>query len=904
MPLDEYHAKRDFSHTPEPDGGTPSAAGTLSFVVQKHHARALHYDFRLELDGVLMSWAVPKGPSLDPHDKRLAMHVEDHPLDYGGFEGTIPAGEYGAGSVIVWDRGTWEPLGDPHAGMAKGDFKFTLHGEKLRGLWVLVRLKPRPGERRESWLLIKEKDEFVRPAESYNLLAEEPLSVISGVDVEDAGKAGAVGGAGGDGFSAQAGGNPDAGTSASIPAAPSDGARVTSRAAVASAFPDSVDIQLATLVDGVPEGDEWVAEAKYDGYRVVMTLDLGRARAFTRSHADWSERFSGLVHAVEELPASSAIIDGEAVIFDDAGVSRFELLQRGLSEHPERVAFAAFDLQYLNGYDLRELPLLQRKELLRELLGGLGGTSPLRYADHVAGSAAGEFFRAACLSDLEGVVCKKADSRYTPGRNRDWVKIKCRQSQELVVGGFTEGAGSRAALGSVLVGTYDGDRLVYAGRVGSGLDESTVGSLRARLEAIEQPAPAFDPPPHISGHVIHWTQPTVVIEAAFREWTSEGVLRQPVFLGLREDKSPSEVVRERPEAPASAVAGAGAGSLAAAEPARSEPGVDAAAGATEPSPGAAPHTPDPAPNAASPSAPAAGPASVLGIKVTNPDKLLFPDSPGFPKLSLARYYDAVAPIMLAEIAERPLTLVRCPVGHGRNCFYQRHPDAGLPKQVSRFAHAIKHEEFEFLFVDSAEGLIALAQMGVGEIHTWLSRVDEPRRPDRICFDLDPGPSVTWPQICSAARLVAEAVDALGFTAYVKSTGSKGLHVVLPIEPVWEFERVRALSKAVVDQLVARHPEALVGKMAKDAREGRIFFDYLRNAEGASAVAPYSTRMKPGPSCAVPLAWDELTDDLDIHAFTPPRVIERVASGIDPWRSLAENPAGVRVLKSAESALAE
>ena len=851
MPLEEYRAKRDFAHTPEPAGGTPVAGAPLRFVVHKHAARALHYDVRLELDGVLMSWAVPKGPSLDPHDKRLAVHVEDHPLDYGAFEGTIPAGEYGAGSVIVWDRGTWEPLGDPHAGMAKGDFKFTLSGEKLRGLWVLVRLKPRPGEKRESWLLIKEKDEFARPHEEYDVLAEQPESVASGLTIEEVGRAGASTPA------EQSAEAPHGSKPRSTPA--------QTPAPSAAPFPPTIDLELATLVDRAPTGDEWVAEVKYDGYRVAIALEGGRAHAFTRSGADWSDRFAPLVRAVEQLPATTAVLDGEAVVFDAGGVSRFELLQRALGEHPEQLAYAAFDLLYLNGYDLRDQPLVHRKELLHELLGGLPSQSPLRYADHVT-RGVDEFYRQACVADLEGIVCKRAASRYIEGRGRDWVKVKCRQSQELVVGGFTEGAGSRAARGSVLVGTYDGGRLVYAGRVGSGFDEATVASLRARLDSLERPTPPFDPAPHITGHVVHWSEPRVVIQAAFREWTSEGVLRQPVFLGVREDKAPREVVREAPTEGADA---------------NSEPSATERPAAKGP----------------------AEPATVLGVRITNPGKPLFPDSPAFTKLDLARYYEAVAPAMLPELLERPLTLLRCPVGHGRGCFYQRHPDVGLPAAVRRFPHAIKHEEFEFLYLDSAEGLIALAQMGVGEIHTWLSHVDTPRRPDRICFDLDPGPDVAWPHICSAAMMVREECDGLGFHAFLKSTGSKGLHVVMPIEPVWEFERIRALSKAVVDRLVARHPDALVGKMAKDARGGRVFFDYLRNAEGASAVAPYSTRMKPGPSCAVPLAWEELTDDLDIRSFTPAAVIERVATGTDPWRALEDASVGVRVLRSAESALA-
>jgi bifunctional non-homologous end joining protein LigD len=853
MPLEEYQAKRDFSTTPEPTGGALGPAGELRFVVQEHHARALHYDFRLELDGVLLSWAVPKGPSLDPADKRLAVRVEDHPLDYADFEGTIPAGEYGAGTVAIWDHGTWLPLGDAHAGLAKGDFKFRLFGEKLTGLWVLVRMKPRSGEKRENWLLIRERD-----------AASDLAGGVVGVSV--------------DGFSASRDSSPNAPAPApaSIPANPHDPTLRASEAsenhlqavpdqadtdspeplaagpvAPETPFPSSVELELATLVDEAPEGDEWVAEVKYDGYRVVLALQDGRARAFTRSHAEWSDRFPTLIGAAQALPAASVILDGEAVVFDQSGISRFELLQRAIAEHPERIVFAAFDLLYLNGRDVRNLPLEQRKELLRELLGGLDEASPLRYAEHVAGGSA-DFYSRACVSDLEGIVCKRAASRYVPGRGREWVKVKCRQTQEFVVGGFTEGAGARTALGAVLVGTYDSERLVYAGRVGSGLSEAMVVSLREKLDALEQPASPFDPAPHITGHVVHWARPETVVQVAFREWTSEGLLRQPVFLGLREDKPAAEAVREE---------------VVGANPRDS-----------------------------------ATPASVLGIRITNPDKPLFPESPTFTKLELARYYEAVAPHMLAEVADRPLTLVRCPTGHGRDCFYQRHPDAGLPKQVHRLAHTLKGEPVELLYVDSAEGLITLAQMGVGEIHTWMSRTDGPTRPDRICFDLDPGPGVEWPHVRSAALLVREECTALGLTAFLKSTGSKGLHIVVPIEPVWEFERVRALAKALVDRLVALDPDSLVGKMAKNVRGGHIFIDYLRNAEGASAVAAYSTRMRLGPPCAIPLAWDELTDALDISEFTPQRVLERLAADVNPWRDIGGTATGAHVLRSAEASL--
>jgi bifunctional non-homologous end joining protein LigD len=875
-PLEEYRAKRDFTHTPEPGGEAAAraaadgaAAVERRYVIQKHAATALHYDFRLELDGVLLSWAVPKGPSLDTHDKRLAVHVEDHPIPYADFEGTIPKGEYGGGTVIVWDTGTWTPVNDPHEGLAKGDLKFNLHGTKLNGIFVLVHMKPRPGEKREMWLLIKERDEFVRPHEEFDVIAEQPDSAVTGRSLEE------VAAAGPPEVSA-------ADTAKGAPAAAQSA--IASAPAAAPAVPEAaidaeIGLELATLVLRPPDSVGWLAEVKYDGYRAAFSLADGHARAFTRSHANWTDRFAPLARAVETLPVSSAVLDGEVVVFDDNGVSGFGLLQTALGSSPEKLSFVAFDLLHLNGRDLHELPLSTRKELLGTVLHDLPTGSPLRFADHVV-DAADELYRQACSAGLEGVVCKRADSPYRAGRGRDWQKVKCRQTQELVVGGFTEGAGSRTGFGSLLVGAYDGDRLVYAGRVGTGFDDATLTELRGRLDGLERKDSPFDTLPHVTGHVLHWTEPTLVVEVAFREWTAEGHLRQPVFLGVREDKSPTEVTREVAEKDAPSDARADAGDTR-------SPAPQSAVDATPPSSAA--------------DGKAAKPIAVLGVRVTNPDKRLFPDS-AFTKADFANYYAAIAPLMLAETADRPLTLVRCPVGHGRDCFYQRHPDKGLSEHIHTLDHTLKGETVKLLTIDSAEGLVALAQMGAVEVHTWLSRIDAPTRPDRIVFDLDPGEDVGWPQIRMTALLVAEECHALGFEPYLKSTGSKGLHVVLPIEPVWEFTRVRALAKALADRIAARHPGALTTLMAKSQRGGRVFFDYLRNAEGASAVAAYSTRKLTGPPCALPLAWDELTDDLDIRAFTPKRVLERAESGIDPWRELPRHTAGSVTLRAAEESL--
>ncbi|MDZ4169631.1 MAG: DNA ligase D [Coriobacteriia bacterium] len=836
MPLEEYQAKRDFARTPEPVGGSPSA-DALRFVIQQHHASRMHWDFRLELDGVLLSWAVPKGPSLDPADKRLAVRVEDHPLDYADFEGTIPAGEYGGGSVIVWDSGTWEPLGDPHATMAKGDFKFHLNGTKLVGGWVLVRLKPRGNERGENWLLIKERDEHVVRSSEFDVVRDRPESIVSGLTVDEVGAAPAP-------------------TAVATP----EPVEATEERAPAGAL-EPPELALCTLVSAPPTEPGWLAEVKYDGYRLTIAVEGGRARCFSRNGADVTKRFAGLGRAAAALPAETALLDGEAVVFDERGATDFSALQGAIASDQARISFAAFDLLHLNGHDITGLPTTERKALLTTLVGDEAG--PVRVAPYVSDGAAA-FHEIACAQGLEGAVYKRADSGYPAGRTKTWLKVKCRQQQEFVVVGVSEPAAGRTGFGAVLVAVQGDDGVLrFAGRVGSGFTEALQAELLGQLEPLVRATPPLDDAPATAdGRAVRWVEPRVVVEVAFAEWTSEGRLRQPSFKGMLPEANPHEVRRREPERPALE---------------------------SEPTPAAAP--------------PSSG-NTVAGIRITHPDKTLFPDS-GFSKVEFARYFETVAPLMLTETAERPLTLVRCPVGDGSKCFYQRHPDKGLPAAVGRFTHALAEhdDDEEWLVVRDAAGLVSLAQMGVAEVHTWLSSVDTPSRPDIIVLDLDPGPGVTWPAIADAARLFREHAAALGFEPHVKSTGSKGLHIVLPIEPVWEFVRIRAFARAFAERVCALDPDRLTPKMAKNRRDGRIFVDYLRNSEGASVVAPYSTRFLAGPSVAVPLAWEELDEPaLDIRAFTPEVVLARMEEGIDPWRGLRDAAVGARVLKAAEAEL--
>ena len=811
-PLEEYHRKRDFDTTPEPAGtdepeaAADGAGSPLSFVVHKHAARRLHYDVRLELDGVLMSWAVPKGPSLDPADKRLAVHVEDHPLEYGTFEGVIPAGEYGAGAVIVWDRGMWRPLADPREGLAAGNLKFGLDGEKLRGAFVLVRMKPKPGERGENWLLIKERDGHVRPRDEYDVLVARPESVASGRTVEQVASEGA--GA--------------SGAQASL--TPSGDAPV----------PSDATFQLATLSAAPPEGPGWLHEIKYDGYRVRLAVEGGAARVLTRGGEEWSDRMGALARAAAALPVRSALLDGEAVVFGKDGVPDFGELQRALAEHrDDRIVYLAFDLLHLDGRDLRAEPLARRKELLRELI-GRAGEGPIAFAEHVEGGG-NEFLAASCSLALEGAVSKRADAPYRPGRSAEWRKTKCRSRQEFVVTGYTSPRGSRPGLGSLLLGYYaDDGALRYAGRVGSGFSEGDLAALASRLEPLATADPPFADPPRISGRTITWVRPEVVVEVEFAEWTASGVLRQPVFLGTREDRDPATVRRENVSVP----------------------------------------------DAANPSG---------GTRLTNPDKALFDPRPGGPppltKAGLAAYYERVAPAMLPHLASRPLSIVRCPHGQAAECFFQKHPDSrSFPAALRVFEVAERTGSATYFALDTLEGLLALVQLGTVEIHAWNSTAEAPETPDRIVFDLDPGPGVEWPAVRAAALTVRAALGGLGLGAFAKTTGGHGIHVVTPIVPEHRYDDVRAFARGLVDRIVEAAPDRFTARMAKAARPGKVFIDYLRNAHGATAIAAYSTRARPGAPVAVPVTWDELTDDVDPLAFDTVSVPLRLAetAGSDPW----------------------
>ena len=672
MGLETYRRKRDFRRTLEPPGSSPSEQTGRLYLIQKHAARRLHYDFRLELNGVLVSWAVPKGPSLDPKEKRLAVHVEDHPVEYGDFEGTIPEGEYGGGTVLLWDRGRWEEQGDPVIGLRAGRLKFRLAGEKLQGGWTLVRMGRNSSEEgKENWLLIKEKDEKADPTGKRDILKERPESVATGRSLEEirdardrewkSNRASHKTGSGKKPAPASKSGRraevrPDP---ASFP-----GAR-------RSKLPERVQPQLATLFAQVPRGEDWIHEIKYDGYRALCRIERGKARFFTREWKDWTDRFSKLAVPAASLPVEQALIDGEVVVLKPDGTTSFQALQNVLKrgEH-QRLAYYAFDLLHIDGYDLTRTPLLARKEGLSKLLQPASEEAPIRYSDHVVGD--GEtLFKHACQYALEGIISKRKDRPYTSGRGRDWLKIKCLQRQEFVIGGFTEPSGSRKGLGALLLGVHDeAGALRYAGRVGTGFTEESLKDLRARLSALEQKSPPFlNPPTGADARRAHWTKPALVAEVDFNEWTSDGVLRHPSFKGLREDKPAQEVRREF------------TGSKAKISTRRTPAASD----------------------------------EVAGVQLTHPDRILYPDQ-GITKRQLALYYEKVADKILSYLSDRPLTLVRCPEGHEKECFYQKHADDKLDESIERVRLREGRGMATYIAISSVRGLISLVQMGTLEFH--------------------------------------------------------------------------------------------------------------------------------------------------------------------------------------------
>ncbi len=848
--LREYRQKRDFRKTAEPSGDTGRRkAGGHRYLIQKHAATRLHFDFRLELDGVLLSWAVPNGPSLNPKDKRLAVRTEDHPLDYGDFEGTIPKGEYGGGTVMLWDEGTWEPVGDPEAALHKGDFKFILHGERLKGKWVLVRMRKKPGERskHENWLLIKERDGYATE-EKRPIVERVSNSVRTGRTMDEI-----------------AAGNVEwLKSGASIKKADRDKPPVqeAGRKAANGPPPKFIEPQLATLVEAPPEGDEWVHEIKYDGYRVLAAVGDGEVRIYTRRGLDWTDKFKPLVRPLLDLPMSSALIDGEVAVADKDGRTDFGALQDRIAEGKGRgIGYYMFDLLFLDGEDLRKQPLLERKAKLAALLADQPRTGPLFYSDHVVGSGAA-MLQHVCEINLEGIVSKRADSPYRSDRTKAWLKSKCGFGQEFVIIGWRPSEVKARPFSSILLAVREGDRLSYRGRVGSGFGERELDELWPELQkrALKTP-PADDVPAEVRRRA-HFVKPELVAEIAFRGFTDEGYVRQGSYKGLRKDKPAKEIVaeipRDSPDPPRSA---------------RGSPAKEAVA-VPQPKPSSSVITVDSTKHDKA--------IEIEGVRLTHPDKVVFPGN-GITKRQLAEYYLLVKDRILPHVADRPLSLVRCPDGAEGDCFFQKHASPGFPDAFKPIRIKEKEGSDVYLYIEDVRGLVACVQMGALELHVWGSHNDTLEKPDRIVFDLDPDEDMPFAEVRNAAKDMRDRLAGLGLQTFPMVTGGKGIHVIAPLTPRYGWDDVKAFCEAVARTMAEEEPKRYLAVATRAKRSGRIFIDYLRNGRGATAICPFSTRARRGAPVSWPVTWAQLAR-LD---NARPATVENAADLLrkqksDPW----------------------
>ena len=807
LDIETYNRKRDFSKTKEPRGRRLKGGGD-SFVVQKHEASRLHWDFRLELEGVLKSWAVPKGPSLDPDEKRLAMRTEDHPLDYGDFEGTIPKGEYGGGTVMLWDQGRWipDPRKDPSKTIEEGHLHFTLEGERMKGEWVMFRLKPRPGEKAEPWMLKKVTDEYADPDNGDALIDNCVTSVTTDRTMAEIA-------AGEDVWRSNRGGQ--------------RGGRA--RKTASKAPPPFQQPQLATLVDEVPTGNSWLHEYKYDGYRLLLAVGDGVATAWTRKGLDWSDKFKPLVKAAARLPGG-CLIDGEAVALDDKGRPSFQLLQSTLKGGSANLAFFAFDLLVDRGKDIRKLPNIERKERLAALLEGV--PPPILYGDHVVGRG-DELFDAMCKQGGEGIISKKADAPYKGIRTRNWLKIKCIQRQEFVIIGWSE-SDKRRGFRSLLLGTREGRAFRYAGKVGTGFNAQLIDDLMERMEPLEvEKATVEVPRPDRKG--AHWIAPKLVAEIAFAEVTDDGVLRHPSFMGLREDKPAKDVVREVPQHLKDAT------TAAKRKPPRNKPSKKAKAKHST--------------------------AEDFGIEISSPERVIYPEL-GLTKKDLADYYATIEPLIMIDAAKRPITLIRCPGGRTGECFFQKHDKGTFGPHVKQIPIKEKDGSTEdYLYFNDVRGLLASVQMGTIEFHGWGSKIAKVEYPDRLVFDLDPDVGLDFNKVKEAAERLRELLRGLGLESFPLLSGGKGVHVVVPLDASKDWPAVKSFAERFSRAIAEAEPEAFTANIRKAQRKGRIFLDWLRNQRGATAVMPYSARAREGAPVSAPVAWDELERYESGHHFS-------------------------------------
>ena len=868
LQLARYRAMRDFSVTGEPQGGEkrrlPKDIESLPFVVQKHAARQLHYDFRLGWHGVLKSWAVAKGPSYFPGDKRLAVEVEDHPMEYGGFEGTIPKGQYGGGTVMVWDFGSWQPLGDVDRQLEKGDLKFILNGTKLKGKWVLVRMR-RNLDRSDkpNWLLIKEHDEWVQPENAPAVVDLAPDSALTQRTMNQISESSDHVWDSGQGLREP---KPERESQSET----RKGQNVAKnraalerliRSAPKENFPGFISPQLAEEARSAPSGRTWVHELKLDGYRIQVHVQPGaqgkvaKTRLFTRKGLDWVARMPSLARAVGELQVESAILDGEVVVLDNEGRSSFPDLQAAFQngKHAHMVYFA-FDLLHLNGHNLRGLPLVERKEILEKLLSQASAGPELRFCEHIEARGDLVFAKASALG-AEGIISKLVTAPYTSGRGNTWLKMKATIKQEFVIGGFRPVAKTGRGVGSLLLGYYDGGKLIYAGRCGTGFSQDFERTLRVRMDALVQRIPSFAHLPQEARQGAIWIKPELVAQVAFAGWTNDDLVRQSSFQSLRDDKPATEVVRE-----SALVADASS------QQADSRGSSELKRATSK-----------------------AAPQRKLALGITHPGKVLDEES-GMTKQELAEYYLVVAEHILPHISDRPISVLRCPEGIGRQGFFQKHPGPGLPNGVRTISIANRKtgKREEFLTLNSSEGLVGLAQIGVLEIHPWGSKNDAVDQPDRIIFDLDPDEAVSWRTLADAAGELRMRLKRLKLASFVKSTGGKGLHVVVPIEPEYGWAVIKQLAHRVALAMEKENSKLYTTNMLKAVRKNRIYLDYLRNDREATAIAPFSTRAWPGVPVAVTLDWKELqaTNRPKFHVSDLDSWRSRLRR--DPWRGLSDS----------------
>jgi bifunctional non-homologous end joining protein LigD len=918
--LSTYRAKRDFNKTAEPSGKLPvKTSRQLRFVIQKHAATRLHFDLRLELDGVFKSWAVTRGPSLDPADKRLAVEVEDHPLDYGDFEGTIPKGQYGGGTVQLWDRGYWQPEGQvsPEEQLRKGDFKFVLDGERLHGSYVLVRMKgDRFGGKRTNWLLIKHRDEFAKTNGETDAMMAEDRSVASDRNMADiaAGK-----GKGPKPFMLETKKNaqPDAvwnskggmaETSALAKAAAVEKSAPARKKTLkktrrkgSAVPPEFIDPELCKLVDRPPTAGGWGHEIKLDGYRMQLRIHDGQATLKTRTSLDWSERFPEIVAAAASFP--DAILDGEVVALNKSGVSNFSALQNALSDGATGdLVFFVFDMLFAEGNDLRALPLRERKQLLRTFLGEQKQSRKelIRYIDHVEANGAAVLESASKLH-LEGIISKRLDSTYESGRSADWVKTKVRPGDEVVIGGWTQQSGQ---LRSLLVGVHRGDHLVYVGRVGTGFTREIAAALARKLNTVaadDSPFGGDNAPRHERD--IRWVRPELVAEIEFAGWTDGGNVRQAAFKGLREDKPAAQVKANKPVAAAKAkvaqpLAKTGARKSSPAKSTRSKSTAAA-------SPPAAVKNRDTGRGKSS--GKSSDPTIVLGVSVSSPDKPLWQhanDGDPVTKLDLAHYYETVAEWLLPHIKGRPCSIIRLPDGMGGEQFFQRHAMQGTSKMLT--LQRVSGDREPYLQIDRIEGLIAVAQTAAMELHPWNCQPDMPDVPGRLVFDLDPAPELGFDAVITAAKEIRERLEALGLITFCKTTGGKGLHVVTPLayskKSKLDWPQAKAFAAAVCSQMAEESPERYVVNMSKKVRTGRIFLDYLRNDRMSTAVAPYSPRARDGAPVSMPILWNQVKNSLDPKRYTL-RTVPGLLSKSNAWEEYrdSERPLEPAIRKLVDSA---